>query len=122
MSLTCLCPADFTCPTCCGRGVKRPNPDDPDDANHGSVGRHIYTHPLVRCKSFIVDTQPEPATEEKTTDSRLAKLEERIEQLQDQLVKLESKQEAMQALLLSRFTEALMRVPGVVDGVNGQAA
>lgn len=122
MSLTCFCSlADFTCPTCCGRGVKGPDPDDPDDADHGSVCRHIYTHPLVRCKPLIVDTQPEPATE-KTTDTRLAKLEERMEQLQDQLIKLESKQEAMQALLLSRFTEALMRVPGVVDGVNGQAA
>ncbi|KAM5542277.1 hypothetical protein V8D89_004150 [Ganoderma adspersum] len=112
-------PTDFTCPTCCGRGVKRPDPDDPD---HGGIRRHVYTHPLVRCKPLILDTQPAPETEEKTTDSRLAKLEERIEQLQDQLVKLESKQEAMQTLLLSRFTEALTRMPSVVDSVNGQAA
>ena len=83
--------------------------------------RHIYTHPLVRCKPLVLDVQPEPETEQKTTDNRLAKLEERIEQLQDQLIKLESKQEAMQALLLSRFTEALTRMSSV-DSVNEQVA
>ena len=101
-----------------GRGVKGP---DPDASENAAATRHVSIHSLVQCKPLVSDSPAEPATELKTTDSRLAKLEERIEQLQGQLVTLESKQEAMQALLLSRFTEALMKMPGT-DGLGGQVA
>ena len=100
----CYSTADFKCPTCCGLRVEDPAPNSLENV---AVRRHVYTHPLVQCKRLVPDPEANPETEQKTTDSRLAKLEERMEELQKQLVKLENKQEAMEERLISRLTEAL---------------
>ena len=92
---------------CLARGTKGPAPD----TAQVSAVRHVSTHPIVRCKPLIPDPQEDPPSEQNASDVRLAKLEERIEQLQSQLLKLESKQETMQALLLTSFAEAMTKFP-----------
>ncbi|TFK81228.1 hypothetical protein K466DRAFT_558153 [Polyporus arcularius HHB13444] len=121
---------DFICDMCCARGVKGPDPNYSEP-----YPPHNYTHPLLLVEPWFPDPPEAPSmSEERLTESRLARLEQQIsvmdakfEQLQAQLARMESQlqlnvakaQEEMQRALLAKFTETLEKALGARS--NGHA-
>ena len=123
---------------CVAHGVKGPNPSilppeyDPAYLGYGQL-RHVYAHPLVKCRRKVAGAVPgpiadRPSVEETETDRRLASVEKRLlamdakferlqsrfddleKQLSGHLARLEKKQDLMQDALLARFAETLENV------------
>lgn len=139
-----VCIDDFICDTCFAHGLNPstlPPGYDPAYADYGQL-RHVYTHPLVRCRRKEASAAVhEPVTEssvEETgteTDRRLASVEKRLlamdakferfesrfDNLEKQIARLEKKQDSMQDALLERFAETLANVLERTLNVNGQA-
>lgn len=116
---------------CWARGLKGPDPAtvspyyNPAFLYWGQL-RHVYTHPLVRCKRRAPISPPpesciDSPVEEVSIDRRLASVEERLagmdakfERLQNRFDQLEEKLgahfEKLQEALLERFAETLTNV------------
>ncbi|KAJ3001241.1 hypothetical protein NUW54_g6556 [Trametes sanguinea] len=112
-------PSDFICPLCFARGITVASSSE-------AIPRrsHVGTHSLIRCKH----ERAKPANAESeaavlTTEERLANLEwqmtaadEKLEKMQDHLMRLEERQDEMQQAILSTLQDMLSRVTGRMDG------
>ncbi|KAI1785573.1 hypothetical protein LXA43DRAFT_899499 [Ganoderma leucocontextum] len=127
---------DFICDMCWARGLKGPDPS----TVYWGLPRHVYTHPLVKCKRRDFNPpEPEPNMDppldspEASMDRRLASVEERLsamdvkfERLQGRFDELEEQLSAhfqkMQEALLERFAETLTNVlPRNMNAADGQS-